>query len=367
MAGAQITIMLGGDVMTGRGIDQILPHPSEPILYESLVRSAVDYVRLAEQANGPIARPVPFPYIWGDLIPALQRHRPDLRIINLETAVTRANDPWPKGINYRMTPENLPVIKALGVDCCTLANNHVLDWGRDGLLDTLAALDRSAIRAAGAGRNAEAATAPAVLPVPGKGRVLFYAGACASSGVPVDWTADSDRPGVNVIGSINKETIEPIAARIRRDKRPGDVCIFSIHWGPNWGYEIAEEDRALAHELIAAGVDIVHGHSAHHAKAIEVHRGRPILYGCGDLINDYEGIENHEPYRDDHVLAYLATIDIAEGRLTGLEMLPFRIRKFRLDRASAAEADWLRATMDRECRRFGRGVKLKNGTLRLEV
>lgn len=367
MTGARITIMLGGDVMTGRGIDQILSHPSEPTLYESFARSALDYVRLAEQANGPIARRVLFPYIWGDLIPALERHRPDLRIINLETAVTRADEPWPKGINYRMTPENLPAIAALGTDCCTLANNHVLDWGREGLLETLAVLDRAGIKVAGAGRNAEAAAAPAALAVSGKGRVLFYAAACQSSGVPIDWSADDDQPGVNFLGAITKETIKPIAARIRRDKRAGDVCIFSIHWGPNWGYEIAEEDRAFAHELVEAGVDIVHGHSSHHPKAIEPYRGKLILYGCGDLINDYEGIENHEPYRDDHVLAYLATIDTADGRLTGLDMLPFRIRKFRLDRADAQEAEWLRATMDRECRRFGTGVSLHDGRLRLAL
>ena len=173
--------------------------------------------------------------------------------------------------------------------------------------------------------------------------------------------------GVLDLSDPNVETAETVAARIRRDKRAGDVCIFSIHWGPNWGYEIAEEDRAFAHELVEAGVDIVHGHSSHHPKAIEPYRGKLILYGCGDLINDYEGIENHEPYRDDHVLAYLATIDTADGRLTGLDMLPFRIRKFRLDRADAQEAEWLRATMDRECRRFGTGVSLHDGRLRLAL
>ena len=354
-----ITLMLSGDVMTGRGIDQILPHPSDPILYEPVVKSAIDYVRFAEEANGPIPRPVSFDYIWGDALEAIARLRPDARIVNLETAVTSADRPWPKGINYRMNPKNLPCIPAAGVDCCVLANNHVIDWGREGLSETLDVLRLAGLKTAGAGETGDEAAAPAVLPVADKGRVLVYAFACPSSGVPHDWAAAGDRSGVNFLAETSEAAIEPIAARIGRDRQPGDVVLCSLHWGPNWGYDISATDRAFARGLIdRAGVDVVHGHSSHHPKAIEVHGGKPIFYGCGDFLNDYEGIENHRPYRDDLALMYLVDVDAETGQLAGLRMIPFRIRNFRLNRASDAEAEWLRRTMDRECWQFGGKVRL---------
>ena len=134
---------------------------------------------------------------------------------------------------------------------------------------------------------------------------------------------------------------------------------MSVHWEANWGYEIDSADRAFAHQLIdLADVDVIYGHSSHHAKAIEVYRDKPILYGCGDLLNDYEGIETHKVFRGDLVLAYIGTFDSANRHLIELKMAPFRIRNFRLNYAAAPEARWLQHTMDRECRRFGGRVAL---------
>ena len=162
--------------MTGRGIDQILPHPAPPVLFESYMRSALGYVELAERSSGPIPRPVDDAYIWGDALPELARIRPDLRIINLETAVTLSGDAEPgKGIHYRMHPANVGCLSAAAIDCCVLANNHVLDWGYSGLSETVDTLRRAGIATAGAGCDAAAAAAPAVLLAPGKGRVLVFA------------------------------------------------------------------------------------------------------------------------------------------------------------------------------------------------
>ena len=133
-----VRLFLCGDVMTGRGIDQVLPHPSSPVLHEDYVQSAMDYVQLAEAANGPIPRRVNPAYIWGVALDEFNRMRPDARIINLETSITHSDDYAPKGINYRMSPENADCLKAAAIDCCVLGNNHVLDFGRRGLLDTLA-------------------------------------------------------------------------------------------------------------------------------------------------------------------------------------------------------------------------------------
>jgi poly-gamma-glutamate capsule biosynthesis protein CapA/YwtB (metallophosphatase superfamily) len=168
-------IFLCGDVMLGRGVDQILPHPCGPELYESYVESAVDYVRLAEHVNGPIPRNVDFSYVWGAALDELAHRRPDARIINLETSITRNAAYEPKGINYRVSPENAACLATAGIDCCVLANNHVRDWGPDGLLDTLATLQHLRIKGAGAGRNLAEASVPAVLEIPDKGRVLVFA------------------------------------------------------------------------------------------------------------------------------------------------------------------------------------------------
>jgi hypothetical protein len=144
-----VTLFLCGDVMTGRGIDQVLPHPGSPRICEAYASSAKAYVSLAEAANGPIPKPADFAYIWGDALAELARRAPDLRIVNLETAVTKSEDCTEKGISYRMSPENLPCLTAAGIDCCALANNHVLDWGPAGLLETLASLERAGIAGGG--------------------------------------------------------------------------------------------------------------------------------------------------------------------------------------------------------------------------
>ncbi len=355
------TILLTGDVMLGRGIDQILGHRNRPELYEPFVRSALIYVALAEAKSGPIPRGVSCDYVWGDALDDLRSA--DLAIVNLETALTCAAAPEPKGINYRCHPANLPCLTAAGIDCCVLANNHVLDWGEEGLIETFATLRAGQIVCAGAGLDQEEAGAPAILPLPEGGRALVYAFGTASSGVPPSWAAKPGRAGINFVDDYDP-AIDALAARIEREKRQDDVAILSIHWGPNWGYGIPTEHRRFAHGLIdRAGVDIVHGHSSHHPLAIEIHRGRPIFYGCGDFLNDYEGISGHESYRPDLALAYRLVLG-ADRRCTSLELIPFRIAKFRLNRASPEDADWLAATMDRECRRFGAAVARNGGALR---
>ena len=363
-----LTLFLAGDVMTGRGIDQVLPHPGDPRLHESYMKSALGYVEIAEEANGTIPRPVDFEYVWGDALSVLGVLNPDLRIINLETSVTTSDDYWPrKGIHYRMHPDNTPVFGAAGIDCCVLANNHVLDWGYAGLEETLDTLGRAGLQAPGAGGDLAQAAAPAVFQLRGKGRVLVFGAASPSSGVPEAWAAAHDRAGVNYIEDYSDASVNRIAGQVRAAKRPGDIAVLSIHWGGNWGYRVPRKLRRFAHSLIdQAAVDVIHGHSSHHPRGFEVYRGRPIIYGCGDLVNDYEGIGGREQYRGELSLLYFVSIDTDCGELTGLRMIPMRIRRFRLNRASDAESDWLAATLDRESRQFGSRVEREpDGSLRL--
>lgn len=359
------SLFMCGDVMAGRGIDQALPHPSQPFIPEDYIRDARDYIYLAEKANGPIQKPVGFDYIWGDAIAILEQINPDLRLINLETSVTQSDDYWPhKGVNYRMHPGNISSLTVAHIDCCSLANNHVLDWGYAGLLETLEILEKAHIKTAGAGRDRQAAEAPAVVSLPGKGRVIVYSLGSETSGIPSRWAASSDRPGVNLLPDLSKQTVKRIGARIRSIKQPQDIVVASIHWGSNWGYEISQTEREFAHNLIdQASVDLIHGHSSHHVKGLEVYNGKLILYGCGDLINDYEGIRGYEDFRDDLSLLYFATLDPLTGKLCALRMVPTQIKRFQLHRATMTNARWLAATLDRECQKFGAHVQLEESIL----
>jgi poly-gamma-glutamate synthesis protein (capsule biosynthesis protein) len=342
------TLFLAGDVMTGRGIDQVLATPSHPALQESYVRDARDYVKLAERVHGAIARPVSDSYIWGAALAELARAAPDVRIVNLETSVTRSDDAWPlKGIHYRMHPGNVGCLTAARLDCCVLANNHVLDFGYAGLEETLATLHAAGLRTAGAGAHAHEAAAPAVIDLGARGRVLVFAYGVPSSGIPLAWIARDGQPGLNVLTEVSAGAARRVAAAIAQHRRARDIVVVSIHWGDNWGYTVPREQREFARALVdLASVDVVHGHSSHHAKGIEVYRDRLILYGCGDFLSDYEGIEGYGRYRGDLGVMYLATI--AAGGVESLRLAPFATRRFSLAPASRRDAEWLKATLERE-------------------
>jgi poly-gamma-glutamate capsule biosynthesis protein CapA/YwtB (metallophosphatase superfamily) len=364
-----ITVFLCGDVMIGRGIDHILPHPGDPRLYESYMKTARGYVELAIEANGPIPAPVDFAYIWGDALEAFARLAPDVRIINLETAVTTSDTPWPdKAIHYRVHPANIPCLTTAHIDCCVLSNNHVLDWGYAGLAETLDTLRHVQVQTAGAGRTLAAAAAPAVLDVAGKGRVLVWAFGVESSGIPQSWAATPYRPGVHLLTDLSDTTVRAIADAVQARKHAGDIVVVSLHWGGNWGYSVPSEQRRFAQQLIdEAGVDIVHGHSSHHPKGIEVFRDKLILYGCGDFLNDYEGIRGYEAFRDDLTLMYFVTVEPNTGMLQRLTMIPMQLKRLRANRAPTATAQWLREVLHREGDKFGTDVVLhKDNTLSLQ-
>ncbi len=380
-----ITLFLCGDVMTGRGIDQVLPNSVDPRLYESYVKDARDYVRLAERVTGRIDKPVSYSYIWGDALEVWEQMEPAVRIINLETSITSHDIPWPgKGINYRMHPGNVEVLTSAGIDFCSLANNHTMDWGREGLSETMSTLENAGISYAGAGVDLDEARKPVILET-GESRVIILASGSVTSGIPGSWAAGAGslaassegqaagpkgrkdgsgsratgpgRPGLNVMTALDDETVSLIGKQVNEVKQRGDIVVYSVHWGGNWGYDIPESHRDFARKLIDnAGVDIIHGHSSHHPLGIEVYKDKLIIYGAGDFINDYEGISGREEYRGDLTLMYFPCIDPSNGTLVSMKMVPMRIRNFRLNHASPSDARWLRNMLNREGKKMGTGV-----------
>jgi poly-gamma-glutamate capsule biosynthesis protein CapA/YwtB (metallophosphatase superfamily) len=283
-----VTLLLCGDVMLGRGVDQILPHPGDPTLRERSVDDAGTYVALAARVNGSIRQPVGWSWPWGDALALLDEAGCDARIINLETSITTSSDfARGKSVHYRMHPANVPAVGIVRPDVCVLANNHVLDFGSRGLLETLEVLAASSLRVAGAGRSLSEAAAPAFVPVPRRGgRVIVFAFGTPSSGIPHGWAAAPNRPGVNLVASLTDAAADELCRRTEQVRQPHDIVVVSTHWGSNWGYDVDAAQVRFAHRLIDGGVDVVHGHSSHHPRPIEVYSGKLIPYGCGDLIDD---------------------------------------------------------------------------------
>ncbi|MFP4705504.1 MAG: CapA family protein [Spirochaetaceae bacterium] len=367
-------LFLCGDLMLARGIDQILPYPTDPTLHEPYVRDARRYVELAEEVNGPIPRSTDYAYIWGDMLPVLSETEPDFIIGNLETAVTDAGDfAAGKSIHYRMSPRNLAVLHTAGFDCVSLANNHILDFGTAGLAETLHHLDEEDLGYCGSGHDKPEATSPWTARSSAGTDLRVFGLGHRSSGIPKSWAAGPHAPGVwtgagiaDIIATVSaptgqtpsrrtEETMdrrrpfgpETLKPSMQRQPAPG-VHVLSVHWGENWGYHIPPRRREAARAFIDnAGVTIVHGHSSHHPQGIELHGGALILYGCGDLLNDYEGIGDHEQYRPDLTAAYVVDVDDATLRVTSVTAIPFRIRRFRLERAHPGDAVWLARTLER--------------------
>jgi len=349
-----VTVSLCGDVMLGRGVDQILPHPGDPTLRESLVRDARGYVELAEAVNGAIPRPVDFSWPWGAALQVLEEVAPDVRLLNLETSITRCDDFAPgKAVHYRMCPDNLPALQVARPDVCALANNHVLDFGRRGLAETLDVLSGAGLATAGAGREGEEARRPTITKVDGLARVVVFSLGMESSGVSSSWAAAPGRSGIDYVAEPSRAASAEVVRRVQQVRQTGDLVIVSVHWGSNWGLRVTSDQIRFAHHLVDGGVDVVHGHSSHHPRPVEVYRNKLILYGCGDLIDDYEGIGGYEEFRDDLRLLYLASLEAATGRLVALRMVPMQARQMRLWHASDGDAEWIRAVLDRTSRRFG--------------
>ncbi len=339
-------IFLCGDVMLGRGIDQIQMQSAPPQIHEDYLKDARTYVKLAESESGHIPRNVSANYVWGEALNVFKQRKPDIKIINLETAMTLSESYFPKGINYRMHPANVSILEEAGIDVCALANNHILDWGVQGMRDTITSLESADILFAGAGKDKDEAQAPAVIETK-EGRVLIFSLAHILSGVPEEWGATDLKPGVFFISNFNQHTVNEIAALIKRYKQKKDLVVLSIHWGSNWGHDIPADHREFAHALIArAGVHILFGHSSHHPRKVEVYNGCPIFYGCGDFINDYEGIKSHKEFRGDLVLAYFVDVQIFPYKLNSINLDCLMLKHFQLVRPPLKDVKWMFNTIN---------------------
>lgn len=327
-------IVLTGDVMVGRLVD-------EYVIQNRSVRPTD---------------------LWGDVLPLLLRT--DCRLINLECVISNTGEPWhpsTKAFHFRAHPRAVDFLRAARIDGVTLANNHVLDYGPEALLDCLTLLDRFGIKRAGAGRTLEEALFPALLPVPG-GRVAVIA---LTDNEP-EWEATGTKVGVNYIAYRERGLLEPYRSRIANvcsfARRQAELVLVSAHVGPNWGTP-SSAMQALAHELIDMGADLYWGHSNHTPQGIEIYKGKAILYSSGDFIDDYM-VDKDE--RND--LSFLFELEVKDSRITRILLYPVRIENMRVRRADDPEWKFLRQTMQDKCKTFGTAMNVEGraGTITLE-
>jgi len=287
--------------------------------------------------------------LWGDLLPHLAQA--DLRIVNLECALTSHLQPWmrtEKMFHFCADPEAVRVLQAARIDACVLANNHILDFEERGLFDTLHGLDAAGIRHAGAGADAAEAAAPAMLEVHGISPCRVALLSCTDN-EPV-FAAEAEHPGTNYLEvSLQKETLARIANSIAQARAQGaDLVVFSNHWGANFVERPSPEFRSFARRVIELGADIYYGHSAHICQGIEIYQGKPILYDTGNFIDDYAV---HPLLRNDRSCLFKMMFE--HGRLNRIELLPVSLDVGYVALARGKEFGDICARMEMLCAEFG--------------
>ena len=326
-------IALTGDVMLGRLVDQ--------------------YV-IRNQSIGPDK-------IWSDVLPLMLKA--DRRLINLECVISERGREWQsdsKAFHFRAHPRAIDFLRVAKIDCVTLANNHVLDYGTDALIECLALLDRAGIKRTGAGVSLAEAIAPAILDLP-QGRI----GVISLTDNEPEWEAGEMKPGTHYIAYDAKGLVEPYRSRLAQVLKQTcsqvDLVMVSAHVGPNWGSPSVEM-RALAYQIIDLGADLYWGHSNHTPQGIELYKGKAILYSTGDFIDDYavDSIERND-------LSFLFILELERGRIARIVLHPVRIEDLYVRLAKDQELTFLQRTMQAKCAAFGSRILFHDDVGTLEV
>jgi len=294
-----LVIGLAGDCMLGRGVNAFLDHAS----YET---------------------------IWGDFLEDLRNT--DLNLINCENAFTKSEKMVSKVFNFKADPKKVEALVKARIDVVNLANNHVLDFSEEGLLETIETLDHAKILHVGAGKDLIGAKKPVILEKKGiKIGILGY-----TDNEP-EWNAGENKPGVRYLRVGDTSILEDVRAL----KKEVDVVIVTIHWGPNMREKPPKSFRSFAHLLIDNGVDILHGHSAHIFQGVEKYKKGLILYDTGDFIDDYYV----DPIlRNDQSLLFL--VEVTKKGVKSLKMIPSVIKHYAVFKAKGAEKEEIQRRMD---------------------
>lgn len=295
---------------------------------------------------------VPYSYIWGNILPVLKGN--NLNLINLEAALTTSSRLVPKVFNFKADPDRVQALVEASIHVVNLANNHVLDYSEEGLIETLTTLDKVGIKHVGAGRTLAEASAPAILMV---NRIKIGFLGCTDN--EPSWLATKTQPGIKFL---EVGDIEAIKKDILELRPKVDLLVLSIHWGPNMRERPPKEFVQFAHDLVDLGVDMIHGHSAHIFQGVEVYKGKLILYDTGDFVDDYYV----DPLlRNDR--SFLFLVECNKQGIQRLRLVPVLIGDFQVNQAKGEEAKEVMKRMQRLSKEMNTTFEVQNGELILQV
>ena len=280
-------------------------------------------------------------------------HEADLVVLNLECCISERGEPWPdplKPFFFRAPPAAVEALALLGVDCVTLANNHVLDYGEQALFDTLEHLDAAGIQGVGAGADRTAARRPAVLEAGGVRLAVL-----GVSDHPREFAAGPNWPGI-ALADLTAGTPEWLRDAIAQVH--ADAVLLTPHWGPNMATAATSARREAAARLLAQGVTLIAGHSAHVFHGVE---GRA-LFDLGDFVDDYAV----DP-RARNDLGLLFFVDIEGARPVRVEAVPLFLDYCRTRLARGEEAVWIERRFRTACRALGTEVESVDRRLVVEL
>lgn len=315
------TLALAGDTMLGRGVaEHLATHPVQTLFGDELLE-------ILAAADG--------------------------MLLNLECCVSDRGEPWSGRLfHFRAPPTAVDALTLLDVRCVTLANNHVLDFGEQALLDTLEHLSAAGIAVAGAGESRQVARAPARIRIGDRAITVV-----SFTDRPAEYAATSDRPGVAYADLRNRvpgwltETLQQLSAT----DTPLLVC---PHWGPNMTRQPLPYIRRVASELRTAGATWIAGHSAHVFHGVDDR----VLFDLGDFIDDYAV----DPVlRNDLGLLWLLSIDDGDPRT--VEAVPLHLAYCHTTVARDEDAKWIRRRVHRVCRAFGTDVTQRQDRLVIQL
>ncbi len=308
-----LTLLLGGDVMLGRGVNETL-HRSGP---------AYPFERLTHLTRCC-----------------------DLFFVNLECAIS----PHPllfsgarKAFYFRGDPPAAQTLTHAGIVLVSLANNHALDADEQGLVDTLEILDRKGIAHVGAGRDADEAAAPAILHKSG-----FSLGVLAYCDHQADFAASSRRAGIRYLDLQQPQACDILSRDVAELAARVDHVIVAFHWQTNWAPRVEPVYRSAARRAVEAGARVIWGHSPHHFQGVEWFDKAVAVYSTGDLIDDY-ALDDH--FRNDRQLLF--RLVLGRRAVEAVSGYPVELDYARAQPASPEARRWIIPRLQEFCHDLG--------------
>lgn len=203
----------------------------------------------------------------------------DLNFANLECPITQGGEPADKKYVFRAPPYTAEVLRLGGFNLVSLANNHVLDYGPEGLVDTISTLEEMGIAHAGAGPNEGEARQGTMLEVNGLAVGFLAYTLPAPYWQYAAWAASTGQPG-----TVFYRDQEAMLADVARIREQADIVIVSMHWGNEYTHGVTAEQREVGRLLVDNGADLVLGHHPHAPQGIELYRDKPIVYSLGNFL-----------------------------------------------------------------------------------